>query len=489
MEGRRGVIGIRRENKTYWEGRTPLTPDDVRTLISDGVKVIVQPSSLRCFSDIEYIQAGAEISEDLSECSTIAGIKEVDIELLLPRRTYLFFAHVIKGQPYNMGLLDALLAKGIRHIDYECIRDTTPQRNRLVAFGVYAGNAGVIDFISGLGELLLNRHISTPFIYIARCYRYRTLDIAKDDIRAIGHSIADDGLPSKITPLVFGVTGTGRCANGAMEILRLLPHEVVRVADLPALLTRSDVNHKVFIVELDDSFLVKRKDGGAFDKTEYRSHPGLYRGALAELLPYLSVIVNSVFWTTKYPHFLSSAELKEATEAHRSRLLGVCDISCDLRGSIEFVYKFMTPDEPFYLYNPLDDRMYFTHSEFAFDSVLFHSVDFLPSELPFDASKHFGSVLRNHLKALAYDESSSLPFEAQTLPEVIKNAVVTCNGALTPNFEYIADIRAAATGGQSVSTNTEDEDVDLIDELKDLKFGHSLSEEALGMLERILASQ
>jgi alpha-aminoadipic semialdehyde synthase len=293
MEGRRGVIGVRRENKTYWEGRTPLTPDDVRALISDGVKVIVQPSSLRCFSDIEYIQAGAEISEDLSECSIIAGIKEVDIALLLPRRTYLFFAHVIKGQPYNMGLLDALLAKGIRHIDYECIRDTT-QRNRLVAFGVYAGNAGVIDFISGLGELLLNRHISTPFIHIARCYRYRTLDSAKDDIRAIGRPIAVEGLPSKITPLVFGVTGTGRCANGAMEILRLLPREVVGVADLPALLTRADVNHKIFIVELGDPFLVKRKDGGVFDKTEYRSHPELYQGALADLLPYLSVIVNCV---------------------------------------------------------------------------------------------------------------------------------------------------------------------------------------------------
>jgi alpha-aminoadipic semialdehyde synthase len=149
----------------------------------------------------------------------------------------------------------------------------------------------------------------------------------------------------------------------------------------------------------------------------------------------------------------------------------------------------MTPDEPFYLYNPLDDRMYATHSEYAYDSVLFHSVDFLPSELPFDASKHFGSVLRDHLKALAYDESSDLPFEAQTLPEVIKNAVITCNGALTPNFEYIADLRAATAGGQTVSTNTEDEDVDLIDELKDLKFGHPLSEEALRMLESILASQ
>jgi len=50
-----------------------------------------------------------------------------------------------------MPLLDAMIDRNIRHLDYEMIRDTTPSRERLVAFGIFAGNAGVIDFMQGLG--------------------------------------------------------------------------------------------------------------------------------------------------------------------------------------------------------------------------------------------------------------------------------------------------------------------------------------------------
>lgn len=489
MEGRYGVIAVRRENKTYWEVRTALTPDDVSRLIADGIKVIVQPSSLRCFSDEEYARVGAEINEDLSEASVIAGIKEVDPELLLPKRTYLFFAHVIKAQAYNMHLLDALLAKGIRHVDYECIRDTSPQRNRLVAFGTYAGNAGVIDFLGGLGELLLNRHISTPFVYVARCYRYRTLEAAMNDIKEVGNLIERDGLPSSICPVVFGVTGTGRCAQGALEILKCMPYEVVAVEDLQSLHSRADIRNKIFIVELNDRYLAKRKDGGEFNKAEYRANPELYEGALVDLLPYISAIIHCVYWTTKYPRFLTSAELKQATLAGATKLLGVCDVSCDLRGSIEFLYKFMSPNEPFYLYSPKDDRMYFTHSQHAADSVLYHSVDFLPSELPIDASRHFGAVLREFLKILATDDTASLPFEDQRLPPELKNAVITCHGSLTPSYEYIAELRKETSNQVEAKAVIEDEDIELLDELEDLKYGQPLSEKSLQMLEAILASQ
>lgn len=441
MEGRQGVIAVRRENKTYWESRTALTPDDVRALVEEGMKVLIQPSSLRCFSDDEYAQAGAVISEDIAEASVICGIQEVDIQYLLPRRTYLFFADIIKAQPHNLPLLDTLLEKRIRHIDYEFIRDTSPQHNRLIAFGKFAGNAGVINFLGGLGELLLNRHISTPFVHIARCFRYHLLNDAISDVTEVGRHIARNGLLSTICPLVFGVMGAGRCASGAMEILKCMPNEVVSIEDLPLLQSREDVRYKIFIVEIHDPYLVRRKDGGAFDKLEYHSQPDLYEGALAALLPYLSVIVNCVFWTSKYPCLLKSAELKAAVIAGQSRLLGVCDITCHLRGPIEFLYKLMTPNEPFYLYNPQSDRMYSTHSKHAADSVLYHSADFLPSELPIDASRHVGSVLRNYLKFLAYDTTAHLPFEEQVLPPEMMNAVITCNGELTPNFEYIADLR------------------------------------------------
>ena len=40
-------------------------------------------------------------------------------------------------------------------IDFECIRSLEPPHNRLVAFGDYAGIAGMADFFRGMGEFLL----------------------------------------------------------------------------------------------------------------------------------------------------------------------------------------------------------------------------------------------------------------------------------------------------------------------------------------------
>jgi alpha-aminoadipic semialdehyde synthase len=104
------------------------------------------------------VDAGAEIREDVSEATVIFGVKEVPIDNLLANKTYFFFSHTIKAQDYNMPLLDRLLEKNIRMIDFECIREPkkagyNPQR--LVAFGRYAGIAGAFDYIRGVGEFLL----------------------------------------------------------------------------------------------------------------------------------------------------------------------------------------------------------------------------------------------------------------------------------------------------------------------------------------------
>ena len=105
------VLGIRRETGSRWERRVPVAPNDVRRLVNRGIRVLVQPSSHRVFTDEAYLKAGAELSEDLSEAGTIIGVKEVPKELLLPNKTYLFFSHTIKAQPYNMEMLDEILAK------------------------------------------------------------------------------------------------------------------------------------------------------------------------------------------------------------------------------------------------------------------------------------------------------------------------------------------------------------------------------------------
>lgn len=57
-----------------------------------------------------------------------------------------------------MPLLDKLLEKKIRMVDFECIREKEEEgkiAQRLVAFGRYAGIAGAFDFLRGVGEYLL----------------------------------------------------------------------------------------------------------------------------------------------------------------------------------------------------------------------------------------------------------------------------------------------------------------------------------------------
>lgn len=203
-------VGIRREDKSVWERRAALTPSNVKELLSknSNLKIIVQPSQTRVFNDKEYSENGAIINEDLGKCNFIVGVKEVGMNFLLPNKTYMFFSHVIKAQPYNMPLLDKIIEKNIRLIDYEKITDES--KRRLVAFGEFAGIAGAIDLLAGFGLLLLKKQISTPFLNIDVSYKYFKLQDVKHDLIEVGKRIVKEEIPNELVPLVFGVTGYGK---------------------------------------------------------------------------------------------------------------------------------------------------------------------------------------------------------------------------------------------------------------------------------------
>ncbi len=84
---------------------------------------MVYPSTTRCFTEDEFEDAGAIIQEDVSEADVIFGVKEVPMENLIENKTYFFFSHTIKAQDYNMPLLDKMLEKKVRVVDFECIRE------------------------------------------------------------------------------------------------------------------------------------------------------------------------------------------------------------------------------------------------------------------------------------------------------------------------------------------------------------------------------
>jgi alpha-aminoadipic semialdehyde synthase len=121
--------------------------------------------------------------------------------------------------------------------------------------------------------------------------------------------------------------------------------------------------------------------------------------------------------------------------------LAICDITCDYRGSIEFLRKFTTPDDPFWLYHPPSDKIYSSkNDEMAPECILYHPMDFLPSELPRDASLHFSTQLLPLLPDLVNDDAN-VPVTESTLRGEMKGAMITSHGALTPNFEYITQMR------------------------------------------------
>jgi alpha-aminoadipic semialdehyde synthase len=480
MAGSPGVIALKREQKSYWESRAPLTPEDVHTLVSLGVRVLVQPSTLRCFHDDDYVRAGGELTEDLSEASLVLGLQVFPPELVLADRTYMLFAHVIKAQQQNMALLDVFLEKRVRLIDYECIKDPTPPHKRLVAFGDFAGHAAVIDFIGGLGEFLLVRGINTPFVHLSRCYRYSNLVSAEADFSLVSERFSTVGLHNDLCPLVIGVTGDGRTARGALEVLNYLPVERVTMSQLATLHERPDKTTKVFIVQLTDEHLVKRKDGAPFNKAEYRSNPDLYEGNLASYLPYLSLILNCVYWDSRYPRFLTAAELKQAALNKSSRLIGICDVTCDIRGSIEVLLKHMTPHEPFYLYAPLTGRMHSVHSRHASECILYHAVDILPSELPVDSSRAFSSMLVQYVIALASHSA-----EVSSLPSELASAMITNEGSLTERYSYINRLRTKVEEAVLLWDDLIDDD--FLSNIMNAKFGEKLTEKNREKLALIVA--
>ncbi len=132
----RPCIGIRREEKSIWEKRVAVTPEDAKALMGEGIDVVVQPSPIRVYSEEEFRNAGAKIDENLEACSVVLGIKEMKPDTFRPGGTYVFFSHTIKGQAHNMPMLRRLLDMKCNLIDYERVTDA--EGRRLIFFGNYA---------------------------------------------------------------------------------------------------------------------------------------------------------------------------------------------------------------------------------------------------------------------------------------------------------------------------------------------------------------
>lgn len=436
-----GSIGIRREDKSIWERRVPLVPADLGWLRREhGIEALVERSERRVYVDAAYADAGARLVEvgALAEADAIFAVKEVPRDLLVPERIYAFFAHVIKGQPYNMPLLRTLLDRRITLIDYERIADG--HGHRLVKFGVEAGQAGMLDGLWALGRRLQLEGRETPLLELRQAHRYEGVDEAKAVLRALALRIAERGLDPGDGPLVVGFTGRGSVSQGAQEIFDLLPHEVVepeRLAEVAAEPARDRLIKVVF----DKRHLAMPIDPAKrFVEVEYHHHPERYRGRLHDFLPFVHTLVNGIYWTEDYPRFVSREAVRTLWARSERRLRLVVDITCDIDGAIELTHRATQPDDPVYVFDP--ERDVFLDGAEA-DGVAVLAVDNLPCELPRDASDHFSEALRDFVPAIATADIEK-PLGRLDLPPEVERAVVTHRGKLTLDYRYLEKDLAAA---------------------------------------------
>jgi alanine dehydrogenase len=425
-------ICIRLEDKNEWERRTPLIPAHVKELQEKhNIKVYVQSSPIRAFGAEEYEQAGASVVKDLSECPVVFAIKEIPSELIERGKTYIFFSHTIKGQKYNMPMLQRILDLGCQLIDYERIVDENGRR--LVFFGNYAGLAGMIDTLWALGQRLAWEGIENPFSHIRQAHQYATLEEAKAAIRVVRQQIARDGLAQALTPLVCGFAGYGNVSRGAQEIYDLLPVQEIAPADLVTFTERS--SHHVYKVVFKEQDMVEPiGTDTSFELQDYYDHPEKYRSRFESYVPCLTLLINGIYWTNRYPRLVTRRYLKElVSQSEPPRLRVIGDISCDEEGAIECNLRATNPGNPTYVYDPLTEQ---THDGHQGRGVVVLAVDNLPCELPRESSTHFSTTLVPFVAEIAQADYG-VPFDQSNLSPTIKRAVITWHGQLTPDYRYL----------------------------------------------------
>ena len=394
-------IGIIREGKIPADQRTPFTPEILKSVadsFADQLECCVEQSNLRAFSDQEYLDKGVEIAVDLSDVDVLFGVKEVPIEQLIPNKTYFFFSHTIKKQAKNKGLLQAILAKSIRLIDYELLKN--PAGERVVAFGRWAGIVGAYTAFWTYGK-------KTGLFNISRAMALKDLEGLKGELKKV-----------VLPPIKIIVTGRGRVGKGVVEILEILKIKEINSQEF----LFQQFEEPVFVVVSSSDYLRRKSDGG-FDQTHFYAHPEDYESHFLSFAGVGELLIAAAYWDPKAPRLF---EL-EAIKSSNFSISVIADITCDLNGSIPTTHRTTTILDPIY---DVDRK---TAQEIpAFgkqDSISVMAIDNLPCELPRESSTEFAQQLRQWV----------IPELGKANSSILEKATIARDGELTLEFMYLSD--------------------------------------------------
>jgi saccharopine dehydrogenase (NAD+, L-lysine forming) len=393
-------IGLIREGKNPPDKRVAFSPKQAEEIEQrfPKVKLIIEPSEIRCYKDSEYLDLGIATGP-MQDCDFLMGIKEVPIKNLIEDKTYLFFSHTMKKQPYNRGLLQEVLKKKIRLIDYEALKDT--QGNRLVAFGRFAGIVGAYNGLWVYGNR--QKKYSLP-----RAYECFDINDLKLELRKV-----------KLPSIKIILTGAGRVAKGAMETLDTAGIRKVNAEDFLS----QDFKEPVY-VQLSSADYHIRKAGGHFNREEFHLHPVRYYSDFAKFSTAGDILMAGAFWNPKAPVLFKREDMLDP----KFKIKIVADITCDIGGSVPCTKKASSIPDPIYDYDPITDSTLPPLDDPNLITVM--AVDNLPCELPRSASEEFGrDLIDKIIKPLITEDKEA----------IVERGTLANDGRLTKTFSYLQD--------------------------------------------------
>ncbi|HJM16359.1 MAG TPA: NAD(P)-dependent oxidoreductase [Flavobacteriales bacterium] len=390
-------IGLLKEEKIPSDERVVLTPKQCKWIAENtNVDIVVKSSDVRCFLDSDYSNLGIEVVNDLSDCDVLLGVKEVPKEQLISDKIYFYFSHTIKEQSYNRELLQRMVQKNITMVDYEVLKDKN--NKRLIGFGRYAG-------IVGAYNALLTYGLKSDKFFLKAANKCSGINEVHQELNKI-----------KLSSEKIILTGKGRVANGALEILRKANVTEVSKEEFVTKTFKESV-----FCRLDTMDYNERIDGTLYDKYDFYNNPEKYKSSFMNYTKHADIFIAGHFYGVDSPYLFT----REDAKSEYFNLQVVADISCDINGPVASTIRPSTIENPIYGYNPK------TESEDDFKKggvIAVMAVDNLPCELPKDASEYFGNEFVNEI----------LPFLIGEDPDkVLERATICKGGNLTSDFRYL----------------------------------------------------
>lgn len=393
-------FGIIKERKNPPDRRVVFTPEELARLKAEHpeAQIKVESSDIRFFKNEEYAALGIEVTDDVSDCDVLFGVKEVPLDALIPNKKYFFFSHTIKKQPHNQKLLRALLEKNIDLYDHETIVDKNYKR--LIGFGRYAGIVGAYNGIRAFG------------------IKFELFNLAKAETLPSQAALIERLKRITLPPIKIVLTGHGKVANGAKEMLDAIKIKQVSVENYLAKIYTEPV-----YVQLDTLDYNKRIDGNPSSKEDFYANPTEYTSDFERFTKVSDILMTGHFYANEAPVILSRDMLRAAD----CKIKVVADITCDVDGPIACTIKASTIADPLFGYLPATDSEV---DVFHPAAIVVMSVDNLPCELPKDASEGFGEMFMEHVIPAFFNGDKD---------GILERAKITENGKLTERFQYLQD--------------------------------------------------